>query len=83
MYGIACFFRDEHNKPCKTVLGVSEVSVRRNESNIAAQVLDIFTAYWITEKIGYFTLDNAENNDTAMVTIGRELGFTGACRRGR
>ncbi|KAG5783610.1 hypothetical protein H9Q73_002749 [Fusarium xylarioides] len=63
LYGIACFFRDEHNKPRKIVLGVPEVS--------------------ITEKIGYFTLDNAENNDTAMGAIGRELGFTGASRRGR
>ncbi|OBS16090.1 hypothetical protein FPOA_27760 [Fusarium poae] len=83
LYGIACFFRDEHNKPRKIVLGVPEVSVRHSGSNIAAQVLDILTAYQITEKIGYFTLDNAENNDTAMGAIGRELGFTGASRRGR
>jgi hypothetical protein len=27
LYGIACFFRDEHNKPCKIVLGVPEVSI--------------------------------------------------------
>lgn len=65
------------------MLGVPEVSVRHNGSNIAAQVLNILTAYTITEKIGYFTLDNAENNDTVMVTIGHELGFTGAFRRGR
>ncbi|OBS15334.1 hypothetical protein FPOA_28515 [Fusarium poae] len=83
LYGIACFFRDEHNKPRKIVLGVPEVSVRHSGSNIAAQVLDILTAYQITEKIGYFTFDNAENNDTAMGAIGRELGFTGASRRGR
>jgi hypothetical protein len=83
LYGIACFFRDEHNKPRKIVLGVPEVSVRHSGSNIAAQVLDILTAYQITEKVGYFTLDNAENNDTAMGAIGRELGFTGASRRGR
>jgi hypothetical protein len=35
------------------------------------------------EKIGYFTLDNAENNDTAMEVIGAELGFDGRLRRGR
>ncbi|KAI8411233.1 hypothetical protein FOFC_07827 [Fusarium oxysporum] len=34
-------------------------------------------------KIGYFTLDNAENNDTAMEVIGAELGFDGRLRRGR
>ncbi|KAF5576969.1 restless-like transposase [Fusarium pseudocircinatum] len=83
LYGIACFFRDEHNKPCKIVLGVPEVTIRHNGSNIATQVLDIWTAYQITEKIGYFTLDNAENNNTAMGMIGRELGFNGTFRRGR
>ena len=35
------------------------------------------------EKVGYFTLDNAENNDTAMEVIGGELGFDGQLRRGR
>jgi hypothetical protein len=35
------------------------------------------------EKIGYFTLNNAENNDTAMEVIGAELGFDGRLRRGR
>ncbi|KND92540.1 hypothetical protein TOPH_02791 [Tolypocladium ophioglossoides CBS 100239] len=34
-------------------------------------------------KIGYFILNNAKNNDTALEIIGRELGFVGARRRGR
>jgi hypothetical protein len=69
LYGIACFFRDEHNKPCKILLGVPEVSVRHSGSIIAAQVLDILTAYRITDKIGYFTFDNAENNDIAISEV--------------
>ncbi|KJZ71327.1 hypothetical protein HIM_09263 [Hirsutella minnesotensis 3608] len=52
-------------------------------SNIAAEILDVIEAYGIQDKIGYFTLDNAENNDTAMEIIGAELGFIGRTRRGR
>jgi hypothetical protein len=35
------------------------------------------------DRIGYFTLDNAENITTAMVVIGGDLGFDGESRRGR
>ncbi|ENH63533.1 hypothetical protein FOC1_g10000098, partial [Fusarium oxysporum f. sp. cubense race 1] len=52
-------------------------------TNIAAEILDVIEAYQIQDKIGYFTLDNAENNDTAMEIIGGELGFVGKTRRGR
>lgn len=36
-----------------------------------------------SKRIGYATLDNAENNDTAWQVIGAELGFEGPLRRGR
>jgi hypothetical protein len=50
---------------------------------IAAVILGIINAYNINDKIGYFTLDNAENNITAVAIIGEELGFDGRRRRGR
>ena len=37
----------------------------------------------ITHKVGYAVLDNAENNDTAMEELGKQLGFDGRQRRGR
>ncbi|KPA35654.1 hypothetical protein FLAG1_11631 [Fusarium langsethiae] len=83
LYGIMCFFQDEKNKPRKIVLGVPEVSTRHSGTNIAAEVLEIISSYGIKNKIGYFTLDNAENNDSAMAVIGGELGFDGRKRRGR
>ncbi|RYP68175.1 hypothetical protein DL771_006825 [Monosporascus sp. 5C6A] len=55
----------------------------RSGASIAAEILDVLDTYGIKEKIGYFTLDNAKNNDTAMEVIGGELGFNGAYRRGR
>ncbi|RYP51798.1 hypothetical protein DL768_002945 [Monosporascus sp. mg162] len=52
-------------------------------ASIAAKILDVIDTYGIKEKISYFTLDNAKNNDTAMEVIGGELGFNGAYRRNR
>jgi hypothetical protein len=83
LYGVCCFLRDENNKPCKITIGVPELSVSHTGTNIAAEILDVIEAYQIQDKIGYFTLDNAENNDTAMEIIGAELGFVGKSRRGR
>lgn len=82
-FGITAFFRDENDKPCKIVLGVPEVSERHHGYNIGGVILDIIYDYEIDKKVGYFTLDNAENNDTAMEVIGAELGFNGKARRGR
>jgi hypothetical protein len=47
-------------------------------------MLAILRAFGIpSEKIGYFTFDNAENNTTAMVAIGQKLGFDGRLHRSR
>ena len=83
LYGIACFFRDENSQPRKLVLGVPELRTRHFGHNIAAEILDVLDAYGIQDRIGYFTLDNAESNDKAMEVIGGELGFAGSTRRGR
>ncbi|KAF6515700.1 hypothetical protein HZS61_004441 [Fusarium oxysporum f. sp. conglutinans] len=83
LYGIACFFRDEKNRPCKIMIGVPEAH-RHFGSTIGGEVLDVLHTLGVSpEKIGSFTLDNAENNDTAMEVIGAELGFDGRLRRGR
>ncbi|KAG8410272.1 hypothetical protein J3458_022543 [Metarhizium acridum] len=83
LYGIACFFRDENSQPRKLVLGVPELQTRHFGHNIATEILDVLDAYGIQDRIGYFTLDNAESNDKAMEVIGGELGFVGSTRRGR
>ncbi|KAG7001716.1 hypothetical protein FocnCong_v011310 [Fusarium oxysporum f. sp. conglutinans] len=65
---------DEKNRPCKIMIGVPEAH-RHFGSTIGGEVLDVLHTLGVSpEKIGYFTLDNAENNDTAMEVIGAELG---------
>ncbi|KAG7403453.1 Acyl-coenzyme A thioesterase 8 [Fusarium oxysporum f. sp. rapae] len=65
------------------MIGVPEAH-RHFDSTIGGEVLDVLHTLGVSpENIGYFTLDNAENNDTAMEVIGAKLGFDGRLRRGR
>jgi hypothetical protein len=41
--------------------------------NIAAVVIKVIEDYEITERVGFFVLDNAENNDVAVKTILKQL----------
>ncbi|RKK79354.1 hypothetical protein BFJ68_g17816, partial [Fusarium oxysporum] len=84
LYGVACFFRNEDDKARKLILGVPELTVRHFGANIGHEIIEILESYEISEeKIGYFTLDNAQSNDTAMDTIGERFKFHGKERRGR
>lgn len=83
LYGITCFFLNEFDQPKKLVLGIPEVVERHSGDNIAIHVIDILEDYGVSEKVGYFTLDNASNNDTAMEAIGKALNFNGRARRVR
>jgi hypothetical protein len=66
LYGITCSFLDRHFNVQKLVLGLPELKARHTGENIAAEVIEILSLYEIDDKIGYFTLDNASNSDTAM-----------------
>jgi hypothetical protein len=78
-----CFFRNKNNKLCKLLLGIPEL-IEHTSSSISGEVIAVLQSFGITpEKMGYFTLDNAENSTTAMVAIGQKLGFDGKLRRGR
>jgi hypothetical protein len=83
LYAIMCFFRSKENTLCKLLLGLPQLAEHFG-TLIAGEILAVLDAFGIpSEKIGYFTLDNAENNTTAMVAIGERLGFDGRLRRGR
>ncbi|KAJ0129434.1 Fluconazole resistance protein 1, partial [Fusarium oxysporum f. sp. albedinis] len=75
LYGITCVFRDSNNRPQKCVLGLPELTERHTGENIAGQIIEIIREYDISDKLGYFTLDNAGNNKTSMGELGLEFGF--------
>ncbi|KAK8073310.1 restless-like transposase [Apiospora phragmitis] len=84
VYGLTCFFRDKlTNQPRKIVLGMPEVSGSHTGDLVGAAIIKLIDSYNIGNKVGYFTLDNASNMDTAMDFIGNAYRFDGRRRRGR
>jgi hypothetical protein len=75
MYGITCFFLNESDQPEKLVLDIPEVIEHHSGDNIAIHVIDVLESYGISQKVGYFTLDNTSNNDTAIEAISKALNF--------
>ncbi|KAM5529795.1 hAT family dimerization domain protein [Fusarium oxysporum f. sp. phaseoli] len=75
LYGITCVFRDSNNRPQKYILGLPELTERHTGENIAGQIIEIIREYEISNKLGYFTLDNAGNNKISMGELGLEFGF--------
>jgi hypothetical protein len=75
LYGITCVFRDSDDRPKKYVLGLSELTERHTDENIAGQIIEIIQEYEIGDKIGYFTLENAGNTNTSMEELALEFGF--------
>ncbi|KAM4064025.1 restless-like transposase [Hirsutella rhossiliensis] len=83
LYGIICFYIDKDGVPSKLVLGMPELKISHSGENIAAQILEILESYEILDKVGYITLDNAGNMDTATEEIAEALGFDPKKRRVR
>jgi hypothetical protein len=83
LYGVTPVFRDTENQLQKVVLGIPELVERHTGENIAAEILEIIRSFSIEDKVGYFTLDNAANNETAMSEIAEELKFDPVQRRVR
>jgi hypothetical protein len=56
--------------------------IRQISISVADQILAVLSAFHVNpDKIGYFTLDNAESNTTAMMAIGNKLGFDSKSRQ--
>jgi hypothetical protein len=83
LYGIVCFYIDNNGAPSKLVLGLPELKISHSGENIATQILEILESYEILDRVGYITLDNAANMDTAAEEIAEALGLGPKKRRVR
>ncbi|KAM4058247.1 restless-like transposase [Hirsutella rhossiliensis] len=81
--GIAAFYLSKEKRPQKIILGLPELRESHTGENIASQVAEVIESFEIQDKIGYFTLDNAKNNDTAVAALGHVFNFEGKQRRVR
>jgi hypothetical protein len=81
--GINAQFIDNHFVQHRILLGLRPLSGRHNGASLADEVADTLAFWQINDpdKIGYFTLDNAANNDTCMDGLAFEHGFSPEERR--
>ncbi|KAJ6439017.1 putative AC transposase [Purpureocillium lavendulum] len=75
-FSINAFFLDERTfTPRKTVLGLPSLSAAHTGENISATVAEVLEDFELVShnKVGYFILDNASNNDRAVEDLGRKF----------
>ena len=73
--GIVVHFINNKGGYKSFLLSIPKLAGRHTGVNIANSVAAILAEFDISDKIGYFILDNASNNDTYMQALGEELGF--------
>ena len=71
--GAVAHWLDSNYKLQSTVIGMLRFYGQHTGDNQANCFFEIIKPYNIIDKIGYFTLDNASNNGTAMQYIARKL----------
>jgi hypothetical protein len=75
MNGITAHFVDKKGH-CRTVLlALTEMDDRHSGKNIAANTLLVIKDFSFKGNVGYFVLDNAYSNDTAVDELAAALGF--------
>ena len=71
MHAIVAHFVDETMKLQTLLLGLKELQKPHTGENMAFAVLATVDDYEIRNLLGYFVMDNAENNDTMVKSISR------------
>lgn len=81
--GINAQFIDRSFVQHRILLGLRPLSGRHNGASLADEVADTLAFWQINDpdKLGYFTLDNATNNDTCMEELAFEHNFSSEERR--
>lgn len=69
LLGVAGYWITKEGQRKGVLLGLRQLLGPHSGSNQAAIVWDVLKAYNIPKRLGYVTLDNASNNDTALLEI--------------
>jgi hypothetical protein len=78
---VAHFINRDSRQLCKALLALRELEGAHSGEAIAETFLRVINSYGIQDKIGYFTLDNAYNNNTMLQAVAKACGFNAAHRR--
>lgn len=83
LLGVVVHFIDTKGKVWQFLLGLPHHHDSHSGHNLAETFVSIACQYNLQDRIGYFTTDNASNNDTCMEFLGAEFGFDHISRRVR
>ena len=73
--GIIVYFINNKEGYKSFLFSILKLASQYTSVNIADGIAAILTKFNISNKIGYFILDNISNNNTYMQALGKELGF--------
>ena len=79
--GLVVYFIDVTGKLRQFLLSIPRLVGSHHGTNIAENVAEIICEFDLQDRIGYFVLDNAGNNDTCMQALACTFGFNWKERR--
>ena len=81
--GVVGHYMSSQYKVETVLLGLRRLRGPHSGENIAEAVIDVIRKYEITDRIGYFVLDNASSNDTCVAEILKSLDINDLSERCR
>ncbi|PNP37194.1 hypothetical protein TGAMA5MH_10911 [Trichoderma gamsii] len=79
--GVFAHYLDPLGKKKKILLSIPSINGSHTGEAIAKGVGEIIKEFGLEKRVGYFVLDNAGNNNTAVEALGRMFGFSPSKRR--
>jgi hypothetical protein len=80
--GVVAHFADAYGKLRDPPIALPQLTGAHTGENIAEVIASILRAFDIpASKVGYFVIDNATNNDSAVAALARKYGFIAGERR--
>ncbi|CAE7205171.1 hypothetical protein PTTW11_09252 [Pyrenophora teres f. teres] len=80
--GLCVHYLNGEGKLVNHLLGLPELHGAHTGNNIASVAATILRLFGVNDtSVGYFVLDNASNNDTAVESLAEEFNFTASERR--
>jgi hypothetical protein len=67
--GMIAHYTSESGQLEHSVLALRELDGKHSGQNIASLIMQIINDYGVASKVGYFMMDNADNNDTMMEAL--------------
>jgi len=73
LLGVVGHWINLEEQACRVLLGLQQLHSAHTEENQGHVIFFVLQEFRLSKKVGYFTLDNASNNDTALQFLYKHL----------